>query len=537
MGSADLRGHRWAELLLSASLLTVWSLPAAAQLTPDANLLKVTRKSLAKPTISVSQGTAIEHKENVTFYCGTKDVNITIYWVSNNQPLVLHERMQLSTDGKTLTIFPVQREDTGTYQCEVWGVLQVISSDPTFLVVNYGPDPVRIKVEPGVPNGEAVEVIEGSNVTFSVETQSHPPAAYLWVFPNDSKPITSSFLTASTFTIYAVSREHEGTYSCLVSNSATQLSHLATLKFHVLERLTKPCVMPPNQTLIENASLVALTCQTTHERAAAQWFLRGQLLLPSKHLVLSADNRTLAIHGLQRNDTGPYECEVWNWSSRVRSDPLKLNISYGPDRVDITRGSTSEVVNTIRAELNSSLTLQCWAESQPDAEFHWTLEPSTSVCTGEQLVIEALTSEHQGIYSCTAFNSLTQLARSASVLVRVIGPGSSLSGGAIAGIIIGILAVTALATGLGCFLYIRNAKGPSRRTTEEPTYEATTPTSEEGHLAEPGRNWCMPMYANVPDTQGQIQVIKMRTLDPPEQFYEVLVNPEHNMYCQINPFI
>ena len=39
------------------------------------------------------------------------------------------------------------------------------------------------------------------------------------------------------------------------------------------------------------------------------------------------------------------------------------------------------------------------------------------------------------------------------------GPRSSLSGGAIAGIIIGILAVTALATGLGCFLYIRNAKG------------------------------------------------------------------------------
>ena len=93
------------------------------------------------------------------------------------------------------------------------------------------------------------------------------------------------------------------------------------------ERLTKPCVMPPNQTLVENASLVALTCQTAHERAAAQWFLRGQLLLPSKHLVLSADNRTLAIHGLQRNDTGPYECEVLNWSSRVRSDPLKLNIS------------------------------------------------------------------------------------------------------------------------------------------------------------------------------------------------------------------
>ena len=123
-------------------------------------------------------------------------------------------------------------------------VTDAIITATIVLFLPDGPDPVRIKVEPGVPNGEAVEVIEGSNVTFSVETQSHPPAAYLWVFPNDSKPITSSFLTASTFTIYAVSREHEGTYSCLVSNSATQLSHLATLKFHVLGESLSPIFLP-----------------------------------------------------------------------------------------------------------------------------------------------------------------------------------------------------------------------------------------------------------------------------------------------------
>lgn len=93
----------------------------------------------------------------------------------------------------------------------------------------------------------------------------------------------------------------------------------------------------------------------------------------------------------------------------------------GPDRADITRGPASEAVSTIKAEFNSSLTLQCRAESQPDAEFHWTLEHSTSVWTGEQLIIEALTWEHQGTYNCVAFNSLTHLASSASVRVRVMG--------------------------------------------------------------------------------------------------------------------
>ncbi|OWK16185.1 hypothetical protein Celaphus_00004583, partial [Cervus elaphus hippelaphus] len=227
MESADLRGRRWAGILLSASLLTVWSLAAAAQISRDA----FTLKTLAKPTISVSQGTVIEHRENVTFYCDTPDVNITIRWVSNHQPLPSHERIQLSTDGKNLTILTVQRQDAGEYQCEAWDL-------GLLLVKSNGPDPVTIKWEPGVANGDVVEVMEGSNVTFLAETESYPPALYSWYFANDSKPVSSLFLNTSSVTIHAVSKEHEGTYSCLVSNTATQLTVLGTVKVRVLIRAT-----------------------------------------------------------------------------------------------------------------------------------------------------------------------------------------------------------------------------------------------------------------------------------------------------------
>ncbi|KAB0349831.1 hypothetical protein FD754_014688, partial [Muntiacus muntjak] len=518
------------------SLLTVWSLAAAAQISRDAFTLSEkdvvpstfgapwspqTHETLAKPTISVSQSTVIEHRENVTFCCDTPDVDITIHWVSNHQPLPSHERIQLSTDGRNLTILTVQRQDAGEYQCEAWslGRLLVKSSDPTYLTVYYGPDPVTIKWEPGVANGDVVEVMEGSNVTFWAETESYPPALYSWYFASDSKPIPSLFLNTSSVTIHAVSREHEGTYSCSVSNTATHLTLLGTAKVRVLETLTKPHVIPPNRTLVEDTSLVVLTCQTPHEGVGVQWFLGDQLLLPSEHLM--PVNNTLVILGLRRNDTGPYACEVWNWGSRARSEALKLNISYGPDRVYFTSGSETLADNTISAELNSSLILQCWAESQPDAEFNWTHD-KTSVCQGEQLVIEALTWKHQGNYSCTASNSVTLLTCSASVMVRVIVPShqSSLSAGAIAGITVGILAVFALAMGLGCFLHTGNANRFSRRTTEDTVYENMTPTSEEGHPEELGRNWPMPVYANVPATQGQIPVKKMLPVDPPEQLYE-----------------
>ncbi|XP_047692361.1 carcinoembryonic antigen-related cell adhesion molecule 20 isoform X1 [Prionailurus viverrinus] len=472
----------------------MWSLPAAVQLTFDANPLTTIQKLLARPSIAVSQDTATERRENVTFCRSTPDADVTIHWVFNDLPLVFHERMQLATDGKTLTILTVQREDSGTYTCEAQAFRQVRSSAPTFLAVNYGPGPFEIKLESGVSRGEVVEVIEGSTVSFSVETQSHPPPAYTWFLPYDSIPPP----TMSSFATQAVSREHEGTYRCLVSSGATHLLRLGALTVRVLETLTKPHIVPPSLNLVENASSVALTCQTPHEGAGVLWLLRGQALLPSDHLVLSADNRSLVIHGLRRDDTGP----------------------YSPDRVDITSGSAPGVVGTVEAELNSSLTLRCRAESQPGVEFHWTLEQSTAVHAGQVLIIRALTWEHQGIYGCTASNPLTQLARSASVRVRVVGPQSSLSAGAIGGIAVGILALIALSAGLGCFLCIRNARRFSREKAEGPIQEAATPTSEEEPHAESCSNWLSPMYANLPKPQGQVGVKKMLPPAPLEQFYE-----------------
>lgn len=107
-----------------------------AQLTHQAVLSGTMKKTLAKPSISVSQGTVTEHRGMTDFRCKTTNINVTIHWVSNDLPLVLNERMQLSVDNKTLTILVVQREDAGTYQCEVWSALEVHRSDSTLLVVN-----------------------------------------------------------------------------------------------------------------------------------------------------------------------------------------------------------------------------------------------------------------------------------------------------------------------------------------------------------------------------------------------------------------
>uniref|UniRef100_A0A8D2DEA9 CEA cell adhesion molecule 20 n=1 Tax=Sciurus vulgaris TaxID=55149 RepID=A0A8D2DEA9_SCIVU len=503
MGPADSGSRPWTGILLSASLLTAWCLPAAAQVIPRDNPLITIqseqevvlvgnpcppwthgrlRDPLAKPTVSASQNTVTEHREMVTFYCDTVDVNVTIHWVFQNQPLVFNERMLLSADGKMLTLLTVQREDSGTYQCEAWDALETQSSDTTFLEVNYGPDSIKIKWEPGVASGEVVEVLEGSTVNFQVETQSHPDPDYTWIFPNNYKLPT----TMRTLTIDTVSREHEGMFRCLVSNNATLLSRLGALTVRVLEKLTKPQVEAPSSDLVENVGPVNLTCQTTHQRVQVQWFLGDQPLLPSERLTLSDDNLTLVIHELRRDDTGPYECEIWHWGSRARSDPLGLTINYP--------------------------------------------EPS------------------------------------------------SLSAGAIAGIVIGVLVGVALVSGLGYFFYTRKAGCPSERSGGSPNPEATPPASAREHRTRSSSYKRSPVYDNIPEPRGQIGVKKKLPPDLPEQFYEkeppswtprdyspsprkpppklamhppvpppprgdlegsyeTLVNPEPDTYCQINPSV
>ena len=77
-------------------------------------------------------------------------------------------------------------------------------------------------------------------MTFLAETESYPPALYSWYFANASKPIPSLFLNTSSGTIQAVSKEHEGTYSCLLYNTATRLALLGTVKVRVLGESLSP---------------------------------------------------------------------------------------------------------------------------------------------------------------------------------------------------------------------------------------------------------------------------------------------------------
>ena len=90
--------------------------------------------------------------------------------------------------------------------------------------------------------------------------------------------------------------------------------------------LPKPNITSNNSDPVENADSVVLTCEPQTQSTSYLWSVNSKSLPASARLELSLDNRTLTIHRVTRNDTGPYECETWNPVIAGCSDPFTLNV-------------------------------------------------------------------------------------------------------------------------------------------------------------------------------------------------------------------
>ncbi|XP_077750231.1 cell adhesion molecule CEACAM8-like [Canis aureus] len=97
-------------------------------------------------------------------------------------------------------------------------------------------------------------------------------------------------------------------------------------QLRVFPELHKPSITSNNSNPVENVDSVVLMCEAQTQSTSCLWSVNSKSLPDSPRLELSLDNRTLTVHGVTRNDTGPYECETRNPVSADRSDPFTLNV-------------------------------------------------------------------------------------------------------------------------------------------------------------------------------------------------------------------
>ncbi|XP_040489964.1 carcinoembryonic antigen-related cell adhesion molecule 1 isoform X1 [Ursus maritimus] len=245
-----------------------------------------------------------------------------------------------------------------------------------------------------------------------------------------------------------------GYYTLQIVRKNAQVEQ-GTGQIRVFPELPKPNITSNNSDPVENADSVVLTCEPQTQSTSYLWSVNSKSLPASARLELSLDNRTLTIHRVTRNDTGPYQCETRNPVSADGSDPFTLNVLYGPDAPTISPSDS-------HYRPGASLRLSCHAASNPPARYSWLIngrpQPST-----QELFIPSLTANDSGAYTCIASNSGTRLNKTTVQTITVSGdstqPSSGLPPGAIAGIVIGVLAGVAVIAALVYFLFTRKSGG------------------------------------------------------------------------------
>ncbi|KAG8507030.1 Carcinoembryonic antigen-related cell adhesion molecule 1 [Galemys pyrenaicus] len=227
------------------------------------------------------------------------------------------------------------------------------STPASLLTVWTPPVTAELTVEPEPPNAA-----EGQNVLLRVRDVPGNPFLYEWFrgATTDSKQLIMSYKVESqtstpghahsgretvradgSLLIRSVTRADTGPYTLLVKykNSTDNITE-GQLR-----------VYPSNTTVTEHGDCVVLTCPTNDTGISTLWLFNNQRLQPTDRKTLSADNSSLTISPVRREDAGEYQCEVSNLVSVSRSDPLMLTVQAGGDTTGLSAGVITAIVITV----------------------------------------------------------------------------------------------------------------------------------------------------------------------------------------------
>ncbi|XP_077839178.1 pregnancy-specific beta-1-glycoprotein 5-like isoform X3 [Macaca mulatta] len=281
---------------------------------------------------------------------------------------------------------------------------------------------------------QPTKVSEGKDVLLLVHNLPQNLAAYIWYkghimdlhhyitsYVIDTEIIVFGPAYSGRETVYSnaslliqnVTQKDTGSYTIQIIKRGDTTKGV-TGHFTLYPELPKPYITSNNFNPMENKNVVALTCEPKTQNYTYVWWVNGQSLPVSPRLKQPGKNRFLILPNVSRNDTGPYECEIRDRVGSMRSDPITLDVLYGPDFPRISPSFTYY-------HSGGNLYLYCYADSNPPAEYTWTIN-GKFLQSGQILSIPQITTEHSGRYGCCVRNSVTGRERSTFKTIKVSAP-------------------------------------------------------------------------------------------------------------------
>ncbi|XP_012352156.2 putative pregnancy-specific beta-1-glycoprotein 7 isoform X2 [Nomascus leucogenys] len=399
----------WKGFLLTASLLNFWNPPTTAQVTIEAQPPKL---SEGKDVLLLVHNLP----QNLTGYTWYKGQMTDLYhyitsYVVDNDIIIsgpAYTGRETVYSNASLLIQNVTQEDTGPYTLHI-----IKRGDETreatgnFTITLYPETPKPSISSSNLKPREAMEVVI---LTCDPET---PDASYLWWMNGQSLPVTHRLQLSEsnrTLILFGVTKDIAGPYECEIRNPVSA-SRSDPVTLNLLPKLPRPYITIDNLNPRENKDVLTFTCEPKSENYTYIWWLKGQSLPISPRVKRPIENRILILPSVTRNETGPYQCQIRDQYGGFSSDPVTLNVLYGPDLPSIYPSFTYY-------HKGENLSLSCFADSNPPAQYSWTINGKFQL-SGQKLSIPQITTKHSGLYACSVRNSATGKESSKSMTVKV----------------------------------------------------------------------------------------------------------------------
>ncbi|XP_075392756.1 cell adhesion molecule CEACAM1-like [Tenrec ecaudatus] len=270
------------------------------------------------------------------------------------------------------------------------------------LLLSWSPPTTAQLTLESVPQAAA----EGQDVLLRNPSQAEA-IFYNWYkgFSRDNNHIGTYVISSGTFTrgsahtgrettypngsllLQKVTLEDTGTYTLLITKTDGVPESL-TEQILVFRKLPKPSIKSNSSYHVEDQGSVTLLCEPETQTTTSQWLIHNQSLPDNSRLELSMDNRSLTVHTVTRNESGFYECRTRNPVSSSHSDPIFLNIFYGPDTPTISPSAE-------HYSPGNNINLTCQSVSYLSAQSSWFINETYRQSTQQLLIPDSIVGDSE----------------------------------------------------------------------------------------------------------------------------------------------
>ncbi|KAF5889563.1 B-cell receptor CD22-like, partial [Clarias magur] len=317
----------------------------------------------------------------------------------------------LLTTGQNYSISNISSQHSGLYYCTAHNQLGQHNSTPTELDVFYSPKHIRAVV---LSSGDTVE---GDSVTLSCSSDANPPVQnYSW-FKQRSAADTL-LTTGQNYSISNISSQHSGLYYCTAHNQLGQHNSTPTL-LDVLypPKNTRAVVLSSGDTVEGDSVTLSCSSDANPPVLTYSWFKQRAA---ADTLLTTGQN--YSISNISSQHSGLYYCTAHNHLGQHNSTPTELDVLYSPKN---TRAVVLSSGDTVEGD---SVTLSCSSDANPPVlNYSWFKQRAaadTLLTTGQNYSISNISSQHSGLYYCTAHNQLGQQDSTPTLLDVLVSVGS-----------------------------------------------------------------------------------------------------------------